>query len=662
MPSEQTSLVSNQSPAVEMESKKSNNNEIGIIHDATSHFDDIHAPSAFGTSYLAWKNLVVTSHRNGKQLLKNVSGRITHGLYAIMGASGCGKTTLLNALACRTDIHCKVEGDIRLNGKKVTLAEIKKHCAYVMQDDMLNPHLTVEETLFYTAKLRLQPSLTDDERLQRVDEVIKTLGLEKCRNTIVGSSLEKGISGGEKKRLNIAIELLTKPYILFLDEPTSALDSATALSICETLKSLADRNICTIVTTIHQPQAKIYQLFDHLLLLKSGVILYQGKASEAIEHFAQAGYVCPQYVNPAEFLIDVIAPTGSSDAYKRKPLHSSSPTSAPATPASYDHNEQPQDQNLVIYDEDPVEQEKIQALLRKQTSFELNVNIDLPERERITWWKQFQILFRRTMREQMRKRNILITQVCQSIIMAILIGTVFLQIGTDQASQVRRQPVLFFCVINQGMFGALIVINSFPSERILSLRERQAGTYYASAYFLAKTTAETIISLIAPVVFSCVVYFLVGFQASASHFFIFMLFMVLCGLSATSLALCISALCRTTDLSITVLPLFLEISRLYGGFFLSPANLPSYFKWLDALSYVKYTYVGISLNELRGLELYCKPSQFTAAGTCPLTSGDQVITNLGLDFLSVGQCIGILILFITGTRLIAYLGVRFIKW
>ncbi len=141
------------------------------------------------------------------------------------------------------------------------------------------------------------------------------------------------------------------------------------------------------------------------------------------------------------------------------------------------------------------------------------------------------------------------------------------------------------------MFGALIVINSFPSERMLSLRERAAGTYHVSAYFLAKIVAETIAQLPAPIIFSAVVYFLIGLQPVAAKFFIYMAFMVLTSLAATSLALAVSAVARTTDMAVTILPMALEICRLYGGFFLSPANLPAYFKWLDALSYVKYRWV-----------------------------------------------------------------------
>lgn len=211
-------------------------------------------------------------------------------------------------------------------------------------------------------------------------------------------------------------------------------------------------------------------------------------------------------------------------------------------------------------------------------------------------------------------------------------------------------------------FGALIVINTFPSERKIVLRERAAGTYYSSAYFMAKIASDTALQLLMPILFSIIVYWLVGLQHDARKFFIFMSFMILCSLTATSIALFISAVCRTTTMAVSVLPMALEVARLFGGFFLSPANLPHYFSWLDALSYAKYTYVGISLNELSGLVLTCTPAQRNAQGQCPIAKGEQTIAALGLDKFTIHMCALVLVAMIIFFRAGAYLAIRFIKW
>ncbi|GLC37153.1 hypothetical protein PLESTM_000548400 [Pleodorina starrii] len=462
------------------------------------------------------------------------------------------------------------------------------------------------------------------------------VGLTHVGGVIVGSPMKKGISGGERKRLCVAMELLTKPSLLFLDEPTSGLDSVTALSLCKLLRRLATSRTCTVVCTIHQPQAKIFNLFDQLLLLNRGSIVYQGQAQGALEFFDRSGFPCPAFENPADHFLDVITPNMNDSV-----------------------------ESLL---------EKEAALQRHYTPPAVEHLLDTPKplvlpRDVTPWRTQFRVLLRRSLKETWRKRNTTLVLLAQTVVMAVLIGTVFLRIGTSQSSVTRRQPVLFFTVINQLCPAKPVphrvcsVRSSSSTPSPLCASEPPAPAYHVSAYFLAKITAETLSQLPAPILFSCIVYFLVGFQPIAAKFFIFTAFMVLCSLSATSLALAVSAIARTTDMSVTILPMALEVCRLFGGFFLSPANIPMYFKWLNALSYVQYTYVGISLNELHDLQLYCTPSQINKqTGSCPTTTGEQTIASLGLDYISIGGCAGDLIGYIIFCRLIAYLGVRFIKY
>ena len=133
---------------------------------------------------------------------------------------------------------------------------------------MLNGRLTVEETLYYAAELRLPATMSTAEKKERINEVIHKLGLHECRNVIIGDHMTRGISGGQRKRVCVAMEFLTRPRLLFLDEPTSGLDSVTALSLCTLLRDIAHSGQCTVITTIHQPQSKIFAMFDDLIILK----------------------------------------------------------------------------------------------------------------------------------------------------------------------------------------------------------------------------------------------------------------------------------------------------------------------------------------------------------------------------------------------------------
>jgi ATP-binding cassette subfamily G (WHITE) protein 2 len=150
-------------------------------------------------------------------------------MWAVMGPSGCGKSTLLNTLACRLDVNTTVTGEMRLNGRPYKTTELKKMSGYVMQDDLLNPHLTARETLHYTAALRLPAHMTAEQRDARVEEVIQEMGLAGCQHVIVGDPSKKGISGGERRRVCIGMELLTRPTLLFLDGQCSEIQAPSAL-------------------------------------------------------------------------------------------------------------------------------------------------------------------------------------------------------------------------------------------------------------------------------------------------------------------------------------------------------------------------------------------------------------------------------------------------
>ena len=173
-----------------------------------------------------------------------------------------------------------------------------------MQDDILLPDLTVAETLEYAAALRLPPSFTLEERQKIVADVILELGLKDCMSTRIGNHVRKGCSGGEKRRTSLGVRLLSNPSVLYLDEVTTGLDARSALQLVRTLKELAAKGR-TIIVTIHQPRSEIWALFDRLILLSDGNLIYSGLASHSIAYFDRLGYKLPDYVNPAEFLIDL---------------------------------------------------------------------------------------------------------------------------------------------------------------------------------------------------------------------------------------------------------------------------------------------------------------------------------------------------------------------
>lgn len=578
---------------------------------------------------LSWSNLSITSKKTKTRLINNLNGFIKSGFCAIMGQSGSGKTTLLSALAKRiSSTDMLIEGSLQINNHSYTNNDLKNFSGYVMQEDVLHSYLTVYETLQYAAELRMIRNTSKDVQLTKIEEVINKMGLNECRNIIVGDSRTKGISGGEKKRLCVAIELLTDPKILFLDEPTSGLDSKIALSLIEKLKLIANDG-CMVICTIHQPQNKIFNLFNNLILMKNGLIVYNGEASKAcylISLQQSPSDILQSNMNSGDILIDEIS--------KNDNIHL-------------------------------VENFLLDKSLYTDTSI-------FKTRDKQTWIKQFSILLRRNIKYHTRNWKLILINTIATIIVSFFVCmSVWNSIGINKKSAALRQAALFFSVINQGIVSSLQGTHSFPLERNIMLRERAAGAYKVSAYFVAKTIGDMIFQIIAPILYTCIVYYNIGFQSEASKFFIFMGFMILSSMSATSMSNMISCICVSIELSTIILAAVYEVSRLYGGWFISPKLLFQFPNWkfADSLSYIKYAFVGVSLNENDGLLITCTQSELDSTNKCiippintPPYTGAAFNSYYGYDNYTTSYCAGILIAYIIISRLIGYVALRYIKY
>jgi len=261
--------------------------------------------SAWSLSALLPRKRVQDGESTQKRILHSASASMPAGtLTAIIGGSGSGKTTMLNTMAERM-----TSGKITFGGSTLFNGMAGVHSirsAYVMQQDVLLPTLTVRETLRFSADLRLPPPTSEEQRRKIVEEVILELGLKDCADTRIGNHQHKGCSGGEKRRTSIGVQLLSNPSVLFLDEPTTGLDATSAFQLVRTLKGLAQKGR-TIITTIHQPRSEIWGMFDHLVILTRGSPVYSGKADACVPWFQKMGMELPPFVNPAEFLIDLAA-------------------------------------------------------------------------------------------------------------------------------------------------------------------------------------------------------------------------------------------------------------------------------------------------------------------------------------------------------------------
>ena len=242
-----------------------------------------------------------------KKILENMNGYAKSGeCMAIIGGSGAGKSSFMNLLSDRVEHNnaTKFTGEVKINNQKMDYQEFKHVIGFVMQADIFLEHLTVREYFKFAIDLR-ENRKTKDEKEEQLDNAVKMMKLERAEKNFVGGTFRKGISGGEKKRLNIGFELLGDPSILFLDEPTSGLDSYTSFIIMTLLRQIAQENNIIVIYTIHQPSIEIFNLFDNLMILDKGRNIYFGKAQAAIAYYAQMDYAVPMNTNPANHFITI---------------------------------------------------------------------------------------------------------------------------------------------------------------------------------------------------------------------------------------------------------------------------------------------------------------------------------------------------------------------
>ncbi|KAK9156376.1 hypothetical protein Sjap_003856 [Stephania japonica] len=525
-----------------------------------------------------------------KDILRGITGSIGPGeILALMGPSGSGKTTLLKILGGR--LHDNVKGTITYNDIPYNPA-LKRRIGFVTQDDLLLPQLTVEETLVFAAFLRLPSNMSKQQKLLRVDMVIKELGLERCRGTRVGGAFVKGISGGERKRTSIGYEILVDPSLLLLDEPTSGLDSTSANRILRILQGIATAGR-TVITTIHQPSSRMFRMFDKLLLISEGCPVYYGKARESLDYFSSMRFIPQIPMNPAEFLLDLT--TGQVNDI-------SVPDDLQSTRSSPEFERDVILKNLQLKFKIAMEPKEKASHKAMRAPEHLQLAVQIKKDWTLTWWEQFMIMSRRTFKERCRdyfdKLRLL-----QALGIAVLLGLLWWKSNTGTEAQLRDQVGLMFyiCIFwtSSSIFGAVYV---FPFEKVYLVKERKADMYRLSVYYVCSTLCDMVAHVFYPTFFMLIVYFMAGFKRTISCFFLThfgILLIVITSQGAGELfGATVLSIKRAGMLASLVLMLFL----LTGGYYVQ--HIPGFMQWLKYLSFMYYGFRLLLKVQYSGGELY----------------------------------------------------------
>ncbi|KAL9352571.1 hypothetical protein Peur_055251 [Populus x canadensis] len=556
---------------------------------------------------IRWSNITCSlsdkSSKSVRFLLNNVSGEAKPGrLLALMGPSGSGKTTLLNVLAGQlmASPRLHLSGLLEVNGRPSSNRAYK--FAYVRQEDLFFSQLTVRETLSLAAELQLPEIASVEERDEYVNNLLFKLGLASCADTNVGDAKVRGISGGEKKRLSLACELIASPSVIFSDEPTTGLDAFQAEKVMETLRQLAQDGH-TVICSIHQPRGSVYSKFDDIVLLAAGALVYAGSARDVpLTYFSKFGYRCPDHVNPAEFLADLI----SIDYSSAESVYSSRKR-IDGLVESFS-----QQSSTILY---------ATPLTRKEDSKKLSRKTSVKGKGKGSWWREFWLLLRRAWMQASRDGPTNKVRATMSIASAIIFGSVFWRMGKSQTSIQDRMGLLQVAAINTAMAALTKTVGVFPKERAIVDRERAKGSYALGPYLLSKLIAEIPVGAAFPLMFGAVLYPMSRLHPTFSRFGKFCGIVTAESFAASAMGLTVGAMVPTTEAAMAVGPSLMTVFIVFGGYYVNADNTPIIFRWIPNVSLIRWAFQGLCINEFRGL-------QFDHQSSIDVETGEQALERL----------------------------------
>ncbi|XP_031397378.1 ABC transporter G family member 11-like isoform X2 [Punica granatum] len=564
-----------------------------------------------GRVFLTWKDLsvMVLDRKNGGHLpiLRRLTGYAVPGeVLAIMGPSGCGKSTLLDALSGRLSSNTQQTGEILINGCRQTLAFGTS--AYVTQDDTLMTTLTVREAVYYSAQLQLPDSMSRAEKKDRAETTIREMGLVDAMDTRIGGWSVKGLSGGQKRRVSICIEILTRPKLLFLDEPTSGLDGAASYHVMNRIAKLVKQDGRTVVAAIHQPSSEVFELFHNLCLLSSGDTVYFGPASSAELFFASNGFPCPTLRNPSDHYLRTINKDFETDIEQGGQGGLGTEEAIDILVKSYESSEFCQQVH-----------QRVSHICQEAEGNGMKVR----KGSQASFITQILVLIRRSFVNMYRDLGYYWLRLAIYIALCLCVGTIFYDIGSTYGSIQARGSMLMFVA----SFLTFMAIGGFPSfveDMKIFGRERLNGHYGVGAFVVGNTFSSIPYLLIISLIPGAIAYYLVGLQRSVDHFAYFALTLFVCMTLVESLMMIVASVVPDFLMGIITGAGIQGVMMLNGGFFRLPDDLPKLF-WQYPMYYIafhKYANQGFYKNEFEGLVF---PNN--QAGGSATISGEEILRS-----------------------------------
>uniref|UniRef100_A0A8C9QZL1 ATP-binding cassette, sub-family G (WHITE), member 5 n=1 Tax=Scleropages formosus TaxID=113540 RepID=A0A8C9QZL1_SCLFO len=550
----------------------------------------------------------IPSHRKRwtRQILRNVSFHVDSGqIMGILGNSGSGKTTLLDAISGRIGSKGDFGGEVFVNGRKLKRKQLPDCFSYVLQSDNLLSYLTVEETLTFTAQLALRRHSADAIR-KKVGAVMAELSLTHVAHNVIGGRIFPGISGGERRRVSIASQLLQDPKIILLDEPTTGLDSMTASQIVVLLAEMAKRDRIVIVT-IHQPRSELFKVFSRIAIMSLGELVFCGEPGEMVNFFSGCGYECPEYCNPFDFYVDLTSVDtrcNEREAITCNRMHGI----------------------LSTYQRSGIYQSMMDRI---QQSCQLadKPNIPFKSKESPGNLEKLRVLFRRTMKNLSRDRMGVLMRLSQNLIYGFFVAFFVMKLDNNviKGAIQDRIGIIYQSMGASPYTGMLNAVALFPPLRAISDQESKDGLYHKWQMFLAYIFHILPFSIISVFIFSSFLYWTVGMYPDVLRFLCFSAVVLVPHIIGELLTLVLLGVVQNPNMVNSGVALLNVAGILVGsGFLRSTQQMPLVFQWLSYLTFQKYGCELLIVTEFYGHNFTCD----TLPGNtnlCTIFDGNAVI-------------------------------------
>lgn len=560
-------------------------------------------------------------------------------ILAIVGPSGAGKSSLLEILAGKITPQ---SGSILINNNAIEKANFNKISGYVTQKDMLFPLLTVEETLMFSAKLRLK--LPPSEISLKVKSLIQELGLSHVAGTRVGNDRIRGISGGERRRVSIGVDVIHDPKVLILDEPTSGLDSTSALQIVDMLKNMAETRGRTIILSIHQPGFRIVKLFNSILLLANGSVLHQGTVDQLGSRLRLMGLELPPCCNIVEFAIESLEEIQQQQQQQQQKLsvlalQQQTLQQSAAAPGCTQQRRK------------TLQQLFLQSKVMDEESALMGAELETCNYANSRWGEVI-ILSHRFSKLVFRTRELFACRTLQMLVSGLVLGSIFFNLDHDLEGAIERVG-LFAFILTFLLSCTTEALPIFLQEREILMKETSSGSYRVSSYVIANAIVYLPFLFILAILFAAPVYWLVGLNRNFTAFAHFLLLIWLILYTANSVVVCFSALVPNFIVGNSVISGVMGSFFLFSGYFISKKEIPVYWVPMHYVSLFKYPYEGFLINEFSESK-ECLESMF---GMC-VVSGKDVLKEQGLGEENRWMNVLITVCFILLYRFISYVILR----